>query len=288
MKKILLAFAVSVFAFSLSFAQDDGMTQDIQEPRGLASIWKSAEEAYATGDFAGAARHYESLVSSGASSPSLFYNLGNAYYRGGNIGKAVLNYERALKLDPSDADARHNLELARAHTLDKIDNVPEFILFSWIKNLKASLSSNTWAVISLVLLAAGIAFLQKVFFPQDLFHYRDDMLLDRLFLLDVLFLSCKAGQQHGHRDSCGEYRKRQELSFRRRKQHLCPSRGDQGQDSGKGSGLVPCGDIRRKTGMDQGFGYRSYLISDKYVFQKMDFCSSRPCGGCRRFMCPAG
>ena len=159
MKKILLAFAVSVFAFSLSFAQDDGLTQDIQEPRGLASIWKSAEEAYATGDFAGAARHYESLVSSGASSPSLFYNLGNAYYRGGNIGKSVLNYERALKLDPSDADARHNLELARAHTLDKIDNVPEFIFFSWIKNLKASLSSNTWAVISLVLLAAGIAIL---------------------------------------------------------------------------------------------------------------------------------
>ena len=162
MKKILLAFAVSVFAFSLSIAQET----DVQQPQGLASIWKSAEEAYATGDYAGAVRSYESLVSSGASSPSLFYNLGNAYYRSGSIGKSILNYERALKLDPSDADARNNLELARAHTLDKIDDVPEFILFSWVKNLKASLSSNTWAVVSLVFLALALALMLLFHFSR--------------------------------------------------------------------------------------------------------------------------
>ena len=151
MKKILTAILVSVIAFTVSYAQE--------ETRGLASIWKSAEDAYSMGDFDGAIKEYETLVSSGAASPSLFYNLGNAHYRKGNIGKSILNYERALKLDPSDADARHNLELVRTQTLDKIDNVPQFILFSWIQKVKYSLSSNVWAVVSLVFLALGLVLL---------------------------------------------------------------------------------------------------------------------------------
>lgn len=146
MKKIFAAFALSILVWCGAMAQ-------------TASIWKSAEDAYTMGDFDGAIKNYESLLSSGASSASLFYNLGNAYYRKGIIGKSILNYERALKLDPSDDDARHNLELARTHTLDKIDNVPEFILFSWVRNLRISLSSNTWAVLSLVFLAVALALL---------------------------------------------------------------------------------------------------------------------------------
>ena len=73
MKKILTAILVSVIAFTVSYAQE--------EARGLASIWKSAEDAYSMGDFDGAIKEYETLVSSGAASPSLFYNLGNAHYR---------------------------------------------------------------------------------------------------------------------------------------------------------------------------------------------------------------
>ncbi len=151
MKKILFAVLL-IFASVAAIGAQDG-------PRGLASMWKSAEDAYATGDFKAAVEQYENLVSSGASSPSLFYNLGNAYYRRGNIGKAILNYERALKLDPSDKDVKHNLEMARAHTLDKIDNVPQFILFSWVRGVRNSLSSNAWAVLSLVFLAVGLAFM---------------------------------------------------------------------------------------------------------------------------------
>ena len=149
MKKILFAVIITLAFIGGLYAQEG--------PRGLASIWKSAEDAYATGDFKGAVEQYESLVSSGASSSSLFYNLGNSYYRRGEIGKAILNYERALKLDPSDQDVKHNLEMARTHTLDKIDDVPQFILFSWVRGVKNSLSSNAWAVLSLVLLAVGLA-----------------------------------------------------------------------------------------------------------------------------------
>ena len=60
-----------------------------------------ANADYAAGKFPSAIEGYESLVKSGQWNPSLFYNLGNAYFRTGDLGRAILNYERALALDPS-------------------------------------------------------------------------------------------------------------------------------------------------------------------------------------------
>jgi tetratricopeptide (TPR) repeat protein len=72
-----------------------------------------ANQAYATGDFDAAARDYEELVRSGQDTPNLFYNLGNAYFRKKDFGRAILNYERALALDPHHPEAQANLRIAR-------------------------------------------------------------------------------------------------------------------------------------------------------------------------------
>ena len=64
---------------------------------------------YAAGDYAGAVKVYEGAVHAGWFSANLFYNLGNAYYRLGDKGRAVLNYRRCLLLDPSQAEAAANL-----------------------------------------------------------------------------------------------------------------------------------------------------------------------------------
>ncbi len=69
--------------------------------------------SYAAGDFAGAARAYERQVSRGEYTANLFYNLADAYYRQGNRGRAILNYQRALILDPTHAEAAANLAFAR-------------------------------------------------------------------------------------------------------------------------------------------------------------------------------
>ena len=66
-------------------------------------------QRYAAGDYAGAARAYEAAVHEGGFSANLFYNLGDAYYRLGDKGRAVLNYRRSLLLDPSQAEAAANL-----------------------------------------------------------------------------------------------------------------------------------------------------------------------------------
>ena len=72
-----------------------------------------ANADYAAGKFPSAIEGYESLVKSGQWNPSLFYNLGNAYFRTDDLGHAILNYERALALDPSQPEARANLALVR-------------------------------------------------------------------------------------------------------------------------------------------------------------------------------
>jgi len=72
-----------------------------------------ANELYSRGEFERAAIAYEQLVDRGIESESLYYNLGNAYFRVGRLGPAIYNYERSLRLDPSFADADYNLAVAR-------------------------------------------------------------------------------------------------------------------------------------------------------------------------------
>lgn len=75
-----------------------------------------ANADYAAGKFPAAIAGYESLVKDRQWNPTLFYDLGNAYFRTGDLGRAILNYERALALDPNQPEARANLRLVRDQT----------------------------------------------------------------------------------------------------------------------------------------------------------------------------
>lgn len=108
------------------------------------SLWYKANDAYAMGEYGNAADIYENIEKSGYVSSDLYYNLGNAYYKLGQKGKAILYYEKAFKLDPSNQDIKTNLEIARLNALDKIDVLPEFIFTTWIKEIRNSMSSNQW------------------------------------------------------------------------------------------------------------------------------------------------
>jgi tetratricopeptide (TPR) repeat protein len=77
------------------------------------AIFAKANADFAAGNFAAAISGYESLVKSHQWNASLFYDLGNAYFRTGDRGRAILNYERALALDPAQPEARANLQLVR-------------------------------------------------------------------------------------------------------------------------------------------------------------------------------
>src|SRR5689334_20158348 len=72
-----------------------------------------ANADYAAGKYANAIEGYEAVIKSGHWNASVFYDLGNAYFRKNDLGRAILNYERALALDPSQPEARANLQLVR-------------------------------------------------------------------------------------------------------------------------------------------------------------------------------
>lgn len=76
---------------------------------------------YESGRFLEAALVYEQLIDQGFESGALYYNLGNAYFKQGDLGRAILSYRRAERLYPRDADIRANLEIARAQRIDVFD-----------------------------------------------------------------------------------------------------------------------------------------------------------------------
>lgn len=120
------------------------------------TLWSRANAAYSNGNYRQAVDLYDALLAEGVHSGKLYYNLGNSWFKQGRMGKAILNYNRALLLDPTDEDTQYNLAMANARIVDKIDTVPEFFLKSWLRDLGLLLSSDTWAVLGLVFL--GVAF----------------------------------------------------------------------------------------------------------------------------------
>ena len=84
-------------------------------------IIQQADSAYNKEDYASASRLYNKYLQEVGQSPTVLYNLANTYYRMGSIGRAIINYERALRLDPSFTDARTNLDYVNSKILDKPD-----------------------------------------------------------------------------------------------------------------------------------------------------------------------
>ncbi len=130
-----------------------------------ASMEKAAE-LYAQGEYELAINEYEDILASGSESATLYYNLGNSYFRAGQNTKAIINYERALKLDPTDADTRHNLEFAKERTVDKIDAPEVMFLDRWWADIRNIASDDTWAYASIGLFALFIAALLGYIFSR--------------------------------------------------------------------------------------------------------------------------
>lgn len=122
----------------------------------VAQTMSEANEAYKRGDYPAAIGAYSAILDAGYENADLYYNLGNAYYRTDRFGMAILNYERALRLEPNFAEARQNLALANARTEDKITPLPEFLLAKWYKALVGLLPTVgwLWTIIALLLLVA--------------------------------------------------------------------------------------------------------------------------------------
>ena len=121
------------------------------------TLWQEGLDAYADGFYDVAAQRWNALLARGKSSAALYCNLGDACFRQGNYPSAILHYERALKMDPSWADARYNLELCSRYVQDRIDPVPEFVLKSLARKVCYLLDADHWTVLFLLFLGGALA-----------------------------------------------------------------------------------------------------------------------------------
>ena len=130
----LLATLLSAAVSGQTAARTDSLAQHPQSEQTASAayasdpdkLWDQANTAYINNDFPTAISLYETILSSGRQSGKLYYNLANAYFKEQEIGRAILNYNRALRLNPGNEDIRYNLQVAEKMTKDHIDAVPEF------------------------------------------------------------------------------------------------------------------------------------------------------------------
>ena len=120
------------------------------------AILEIANKNYSDGEYEAAIANYEKVIETGYESATLYYNLGNAYYKTGELAPAILFYEKAHLLAPNDEDINFNLELANSHVVDKLETIPAFFLSKWIDSLSTQLSSNNWAIISMITFGIGL------------------------------------------------------------------------------------------------------------------------------------
>lgn len=147
---LLIAVAVNAQQDSVITARVDTFTLDSIKNDIIENYTKAAaDSAYMNGDFKQAIQIYEELLKDGEAA-EIYYNLGNSYYKSDDIAKAILNYERTLLIEPGNADAHANLELARAKTIDKIEAIPEIFFVTWGKALVNTMSSNQWAYTAII------------------------------------------------------------------------------------------------------------------------------------------
>lgn len=118
---------------------------------------EEAITAYQQADYEGAIALYESVLASGQHSTGVYFNLGNACYKAGHLGKAVLHYERALLLDPYNKEVTENLNFVQQQIEPTVEAIPPFFLQAWWDSLRSVFSSTLWAAIGLLLLWLGAA-----------------------------------------------------------------------------------------------------------------------------------
>ncbi len=148
--KLYISAFVFLFSFSALIAQNEAITK--------------ANDLYKKADYQGAAMLYEDVATRYGVSAELYYNIGNAYYKAGEVGRSILNYERALRLSPTYDDVKANLELAQTKVVDNIVQVPPFFVKRWVNSLIKLLGVDQWYLISIIVFVITLlAFLYFVF-----------------------------------------------------------------------------------------------------------------------------
>lgn len=134
--------------------------------------WIAANQAYSESRYDEAAQLYQSVIDDApeltrAYAP-VYYNLGNARFKQGELAQAILAYERCLRLDPTNKNARFNLDFAQTRIVDNIADTQVFFLRQWILMLRNMLPMHVWMWLSICLFTLSLVSLLLFAFSHSL------------------------------------------------------------------------------------------------------------------------
>jgi len=143
-------------------------------------LFKEGNTFYKVEDYNRAMGVYLAIEEKGLESSDLYYNLGNCYYKLNKVAPAIYYYEKALKLNPTNEDAQHNLTFAKRMTLDVIEDLPKTFLQRFSKNVIQKYTFDTWALIAVI-----ASFLASLLFL--LYHFSGSSKMKLLYFNTTIF-----------------------------------------------------------------------------------------------------
>lgn len=136
MKKI--AFLICLLSFTFGFAQNE-------------ALFDKATDLYNDGEYSKAIDNYKEILDNGQHSASLYFNLGNCYYKLNAIGPSIYYYEKALVLDPDNGEIQNNLAFAQNMRLDAIEEMPKTEISRIYNSVVGMFTSDQWAYLAVAL-----------------------------------------------------------------------------------------------------------------------------------------
>lgn len=176
LRSIFLLLFLALFISTAAYASD-----------ALEHNFTTANELYQKGDYSSAIENYRKLVAAGVDNPVLEYNLGNAYFKTGQLGEAIACYYRALRLDPRNDDIKANFEFARQFMVDKVDPTARNPIWNWYKSLVLNYTANEWTVLTSIFFFGALAVLLYMIWT------RNRRFLVKIFLSGMIVLFVVSG-----------------------------------------------------------------------------------------------
>ena len=146
-------------------------------------LFQDANDLFISKKYKESIELYEKIIDNGQKNSTVFYNLGNAYYRSGDIGHAIWAYKHANKFSPRDKDIIHNLKMAEAKKIDRINSPPLFILHDFYRKIKSSMTMS-----ESILLGGILFFIFSLLWIKQIFSGKKNVLSKSIFqiLLTVI------------------------------------------------------------------------------------------------------
>lgn len=158
-------------------------------------LWEKANNHFTAEQYQDAISAYEQILLSGKESAKLYFNLGNAYYKNGDINNAILNYERAKLLAPNDSDIEFNLRIANQFVVTKIEELPKPFFLRWRTSVVNKYPTDTWSGISISAFILFLIFLGLFLFSKSVQVKRISFFLGILLIIFSGFTFSLAAQQ---------------------------------------------------------------------------------------------